>query len=188
MLHQQRLAILGLGKIGGTLAGALLEQGVIAPEQLRGTTGHPQSAQAAGARYGITVDCDNAGAVRASDLIILAVKPQRMPAILAEIRPAVRPEQLFITIAAAIQTGYVEQQLGQEISVIRGMPNMPCLVQAGMTVLCPGRRVGQEQLTLARQIFAAVGRVALLDREELMDAVTGLSGSGPAYAYVIIEA
>ena len=63
MLHQQRLAILGLGKIGGTLAGALLEQGVIAPEQLRGTTGHPQSAQATGARYGITVDCDNAGAM-----------------------------------------------------------------------------------------------------------------------------
>ncbi|HED03556.1 MAG TPA: pyrroline-5-carboxylate reductase [Candidatus Fraserbacteria bacterium] len=188
MLDQQRLAILGLGKIGGTLAGALLEQGVIAPEQLRGTTGHPESAQAAGARYGITVDCDNAGAVRASDLVILAVKPQRMPAILAEIRPAVRPEQLFITIAAAIQTGYVEKQLGQEISVIRGMPNMPCLVQAGMTVLCPGRRVSQEQLTLAQQIFAAVGRVALLDREELMDAVTGLSGSGPAYAYVIIEA
>lgn len=189
MLSSKGVAILGMGKIGGTLASALLKRGVIAPKQLRGTSGHPESAQEASAQYGITVTCDNASAVAASDLIILSVKPQTMPAVLREIREAgaVQSEKLFITIAAAMTTRYVEEALGAHMAVIRGMPNMPCLVAAGMTVLCPGRHAREDQINLAQEIFAAVGRVAVIDREDLMDAVTGLSGSGPAYAYIMIE-
>ncbi len=187
MLSSKRVAIVGMGKIGGTLTSALLKRGVIPPAQLQGTSGHPESAQAASSQYGISVACDNAAAVAASDLIILAVKPQTMPTVLAEIRGTVRIDQLFITIAAAIRTRYVEETLGGSVSVIRGMPNMPCLVEAGMTVLCPGRRVSEGQLSLSKEIFSAVGRVAVIDREDLMDAVTGLSGSGPAYAYIMIE-
>jgi pyrroline-5-carboxylate reductase len=189
MLSGKRIAILGMGKIGGTLAAALLTRGVITPERLRGTSGHRESARAASSQYGISVTCDNASAVAASDIVILAVKPQTMPVVLREIREAgaAQSGKLFITIAAAIQTRYVEDALGSNVSVIRGMPNMPALVEAGMTVLCPGRHVSKAQINLAQEIFSAVGRVAVIDREELMDAVTGLSGSGPAYAYIIIE-
>jgi pyrroline-5-carboxylate reductase len=188
MLQDKTIAIVGLGKIGGTLASGLIRNRVVPKENVRGSTAHEETAREARERYGIDVTTDNAALVQGKDVIILAVKPQNMPHVLKEIQGRVTPEQLVITLAAAITTHFVEDNLNGAISVVRAMPNTPCLVSQGMTVLCPGRYATPEHIEMAKQIFSAVGQVAVIDNEELMDAVTGLSGSGPAYCYIVIEA
>ncbi len=187
MLRDKTIAIVGLGKIGGTLASGLIRNRVVPKENVQGSTAHEETAREARERYGIVVTTDNAALVQGKDIIILAVKPQNMPRVLEEIQGHVTPEQLVITLAAAITTHFVEDNLNGAISVVRAMPNTPCLVSQGMTVLCPGRYATPEHVEMAKQIFSAVGQVAVIDNEELMDAVTGLSGSGPAYCYIMIE-
>jgi len=189
MALRRKIAVIGVGKIGGTLIRGLIERRVVSADRLAGSTAHEETAKAAAQRYHIPVGRDNARLVRDRDVIILAVKPQNMAQVLEEIRGHVRPEQLVITLAAAITTRFVEERLGrgQRISVVRAMPNMPCLVGQGMTVLCPGRFARPKHVEVAREIFSAVGRVEVIDNEDLMDAVTGLSGSGPAYGYIMIE-
>ena len=188
VLRDKTIAIVGLGKIGGTLAQGLIRNRVVPKANVQGSTGHEASAREAQERLGIVVTTDNAALVRGKDVVILAVKPQTMPRVLEQLRGAVTEEQLVITLAAAITTRFVEEQLDGAISVVRAMPNTPCLVGQGMTVLCPGRYAMPEHVEIALAIFEAVGRVAVIDNEELMDAVTGLSGSGPAYCYIVIEA
>ncbi len=192
MLEDKRIAVIGLGKIGGTLASSLIRNGVISARNLSGSTAHPETAKQFSDRYGITAHTDNAKLVRDKDIIILAVKPQNMPRVLEEIHDQITSRQLVITLAAAITTPYVEEHLGKRgkrdgIPVVRAMPNTPCLVNEGMTVLCPGKHAQRAHVDMARAIFSAVGLVEVIDNEELMDAVTGLSGSGPAYGYIIIE-
>lgn len=188
MLKGRKIAILGLGKIGGALASSLVRNKIVPKEHLVGTTGHRDSALEAAKRCGIRTLTDNVRAIADAQIVILAVKPQTMKKVLIEIRDAVRDDQLLITLAAARTTRFIEEHLQKNIPVVRAMPNTPCLVNAGMTVLCPGRYASKEHIELAKEIFAAVGLVAVIDNEELMDAVTALSGSGPAYAYIIIEA
>jgi len=186
-MQDLRVAIVGLGKIGSTLASGLIRNNVIPKENLSGSTAHEETAAEAASRFGIEVLTDNGRLVRGREIIILAVKPQGMAQVLGEISTEVGPDQLVITLAAAITTRFVEEHLKDKIPVVRAMPNMPCLVNQGMTVLCPGRYAKMEHIELARSIFSSVGRVEVIDNEELMDAVTGLSGSGPAYGYIIIE-
>jgi pyrroline-5-carboxylate reductase len=188
MLKGTKIAIIGLGKIGGALASSLVRNKIVSRHHLVGTTGHRDSALEAAKRYGIRTLTDNIQAIRDAQLIILAVKPQTMKKVLTEIKDAIREDQLLITLAAARTTRFIEETLQKKIAVVRAMPNTPCLVNAGMTVLCPGRYATHEHIEIARQIFAAVGLVAVIDNEDLMDAVTALSGSGPAYAYIMIEA
>lgn len=193
MLQDKRIAIIGLGKIGGTLASSLIRNKVVSAKNLSGSTAHPDTARQFSDRYGIPAHTDNAKLVQDKDIIILAVKPQNMPRVLEEIRDEIASDQLVITLAAAITTPYVEEHLGSRrgrrdrIPVVRAMPNTPCLVNEGMTVLCPGKHAQRAHVEMARAIFSAVGLVEVIDNEELMDAVTGLSGSGPAYGYIIIE-
>jgi pyrroline-5-carboxylate reductase len=187
MLSQKRITIIGAGKMGGTLAAALVKGGTVAAERLVATTAHEASALAAQERYGLRAVVGNVEAARSADIVILAVKPQVMGPVLEELQREIRPDQLVISLAAAIPTGFVEAGLAEGVPVIRCMSNTPCQVGEGMSVLCPGRLATDEHMALARAIFAAVGRVAELDNESLMDAVTGLSGSGPAYAFVVIE-
>ncbi len=191
MLEEQSIGIVGLGKIGGALARGLVHTGTVPADRIVGSTRHPETAERARERYGVNVSTDNAGVVRDKDVVILALKPQSTPDVLASIREHVRPDQLIITLSAAVSTGFVEDQLGQtgdQFRVVRAMPNTPCLIGHGMTLLCAGRYAEPRHLDLAKQIFAAMGRVAVTDDESHMDAATGLSGSGPAYGYTIIEA
>ncbi len=188
MLKGRKLAIIGLGKIGGALASSLVRNKIVSKENIVGTTGHRDSALEAAKRYGIRTLTDNVQAIRDAQIVILAVKPQTMKRVLTEIQDTVREDQLVITLAAARTTRFIEETLQKKIPVVRAMPNTPCLVNAGMTVLCPGRYATKEHIEIARKIFASVGLVAIIDNEDLMDAVTALSGSGPAYAYIMIEA
>jgi len=186
MLSNKKIAILGMGKIGGNLAGSLIRNGVVEAHNLCGTTAHEESAQAAADRYGISVGTDSTTAIEGVDIVVLAIKPQNMADLLNQIKAVLKPDQLLITLSAAITTSFIES-IASGLPVIRAMSNTPCLVSAGMTVLCPGAKANDEHLELARAIFSAVGEVEVIDNEELMDAVTALSGSGPAYAYIIIE-
>ncbi|MDW8329734.1 MAG: NAD(P)-binding domain-containing protein, partial [Candidatus Bipolaricaulota bacterium] len=134
MLQEKKIAILGMGKIGSALASSLVRNRIVLPENLIGTTGHRESALEASKRYGLKVLTDNVKAVAASEIVILAVKPQTMKKVLTEIKDVLRPEHLIITLAAARTTRFIEDHLQKSVAVVRAMPNTPCLVNAGMTV------------------------------------------------------
>lgn len=185
-LNQLHVAVLGAGKMGGILLQGFLKQQMFAPDHLRATVGHEDRAAALSAQWGIEVSTNNTAAVRQSDVILLGVKPFQMPALLEEIQPALTPEKLLISFAASVKTSTIEKTAGMEIPVIRAMPNTPSMLGAGIAALCRGKFVSEDQIELASRIFEAVGRTVVVD-EKHMDAVTGLSASGPAYIYIILE-
>jgi pyrroline-5-carboxylate reductase len=186
-LPHVRVAVLGAGKMGGILLQAFLKQRLFAPEQIHATVGHVERALALSTQWGVDVTTNNLEAVRQSDLILLGVKPFQVPDLIAEIRPALTPDKTLISFAASVKTRAIEEAAGLEIAVIRAMPNTPSALGAGAAALCRGRFVKPEQMELAERIFETVGRTVTVD-EKHMDAVTGLSASGPAYIYIIIEA
>lgn len=184
-LQDKKLAVIGLGKLGGILVKAFLDRGLLQAEQVRGTVQHPDRAERRRREYGIEVSTDNTAAARWADILLVAVKPKLVKPVLEEMAPLLRPEQLLISVAASVTTSYIEAVVG-EMPVVRAMPNTPCAVGAGMTALCGGRFATENQVALARQLFDAVGQTVVLD-ETHFDAVTGLSASGPAYIYIILE-
>ena len=187
VLPNLRVAILGAGKMGGILLQAFLKNNLLLPDQLVATVQHPDRALALSAQFGVNVGTDNLAAARQADVILLGVKPIQVPAVLEEILPALTPSKLLLSFAASVKTRAIEDAAGCDLAVIRAMPNTPALLSAGATALCSGRFVSAEQIALAQRIFSTVGRTVVVD-EKHMDAVTGLSGSGPAFLYIIIEA
>jgi pyrroline-5-carboxylate reductase len=187
VLPNLRVAILGAGKMGGILLQAFLKNNLLLHEQLVATVQHPDRAQALSAQFGIDVGIDNLAAATQADIILLGVKPIQVPALIAEIAPALTPAKLLLSFAASVMTRAIEDVAGCDLAVIRAMPNTPALLSAGATALCSGRFVTAQQMALAQRIFSTVGRTVVVD-EKHMDAVTGLSGSGPAFLYIIIEA
>lgn len=186
MLKGKKLAVIGVGKLGEALVLGLLKQGSLHPEDIVGTVKHESSLKRVKERLGIEVALDNGSAVEQRDLILIAVKPQNMDRVLHEIAGRINKNQLLITVAASVSTSFVQERISKEVPVVRAMPNTPCLYNAGMTALCGGANVTEEHLAIAEQIFQSVGRTVFLD-ESLFDGVTGLSASGPAYLYVVIE-
>ena len=182
-----RVAVLGAGKMGGILLQAFLKQRLFAPDQIHATVGHAERALALSTQWGVDVSTNNLEAVRNSDLILLGVKPFQVPDVIAEIRPALTKAKTLISFAASVKTRAIEEAAGMEIAVIRAMPNTPSALGAGAAALCRGRFVSPQQMEMAERIFETVGRTVTVD-EKHMDAVTGLSASGPAYIYIIIEA
>jgi pyrroline-5-carboxylate reductase len=187
VLPNLRVAILGAGKMGGILLQAFLKNNLLLPDQLLATVQHPDRALALSAQFGVNVGTDNLAAARQADVILLGVKPMQVPAVISEILPALNPSKLVLSFAASVKTRAIEDAAGCDLAVIRAMPNTPALLSAGATALCSGRFVTPQQIALAQRIFSTVGRTVVVD-EKHMDAVTGLSGSGPAFLYIIIEA
>jgi pyrroline-5-carboxylate reductase len=186
MKLEKKLAILGLGKLGGLLADAFLSRGLLTAEDLVATVRHPDRARLLGERHPFEITIDNRMAAARSDIVLLAVKPQGMEEVAEAIRPVVSKKKLVISILASVPTASIEASLKPGVPVIRAMPNTPCSVGEGMTVLSRGKSVSDSDLALASRLFDTVGRTLVLD-EKHMDAVTGLSASGPAYIYVILE-
>ena len=186
-LPHVRVAVLGAGKMGGILLQAFLKQNLFSPDQIHATVGHAERALALSTQWGVDVSTDNLAAAKQSDLILLGVKPFQVPALIEEIRPALTKDKTLISFAASVKTRSIEDASGLELAVIRAMPNTPSALGAGAAGLCRGRFVSTEQMELAQRIFETVGRTVIVD-EKHMDAVTGLSASGPAYIYIIIEA
>jgi pyrroline-5-carboxylate reductase len=138
-------------------------------------------------RYGIETAATNAEAVESADLVLLCVKPQMAAGVLSEIAPVLREDQLLVSILASVTTGYIERRLEGRFPVVRAMPNTPTRISAGMTALCAGSHADEAALERSRSLFEPLGRT-LLVQEAQMDAVTGLSASGPAFLYIVIEA
>ena len=182
-----RVAVLGAGKMGGILLQGFLKNNLFAADQIVATVQHPDRALALSAQFGVEVGTDNLAAAQTADVILLGVKPIQVPALVAEIQPALTPQKMIVSFAASVTTASIEAAAGCELAVVRAMPNTPAMIGAGVTALCPGRFCDAEQLAVAQRIFNTVGRSVIVD-EKHMDAVTGLSGSGPAFLYIIIEA
>src|SRR5262249_32831416 len=192
-LFESRLAVLGAGKLGGILLRAYLKQELFLSSNVTATVRHAERAAALANELGIVVTNDNREAVKGADIILLTVKPQTVGQVLQEIAPEIGSESLLVSVAASVPTGFVEQQLAaasggkhDKIAVVRAMPNTPAAVGCGMTTICGGTHATPDHLQVARSMFDAVGRTIVLD-EKHMDAVTGLSASGPAFAYIILE-
>ena len=185
-ISKLRIAVIGAGKMGGILIQAFLTQKLFAPEQILATVAHADRAAALSSQWGIKVTTDNFAAAGAADLILLGVKPFQIPDVMEQIRPALTSKKALLSFAASVKTSAIEDAAGKEISVIRAMPNTPSMLGAGAAALCRGRFVKDEQMLLAERIFQTVGRTVIVD-EKHMDAVTGLSASGPAFIYIILE-
>jgi pyrroline-5-carboxylate reductase len=180
------IGFLGAGNMAEALLRGLL-RGHAAAEQISASGPREERMFELAKRYGIFTTTDNAALAERSEILILAVKPQILRRVLDEISPRVRPDALVISIAAGVPIAAIAERLKPQTRVIRTMPNTPALVDAGATAISGGAHVTPADLALARRIFDAVGISVVLD-EGLLDAVTGLSGSGPAYIFLILEA
>jgi len=180
-----QIAIIGAGVMGETILSAVLKSGhdtgtVVITEK------REERAAELRERYGVRV-LGNVEAAAGADILILVVKPQDMPAVLAEVGPAVRPGSTVMSLAAGIRIAAVEAAVADRVAVIRAMPNTPALVDEGMFGLSPGKDCSDEQLNAASELLESSGKVVVLD-EKHQDALTGVSGSGPAYVFYLAEA
>jgi len=182
------LGVAGTGVMGRTLIRGLLASGVIGPARLWAGDKNASACEAASQELGIPVEADYQHRVPTADLILMCVKPADAAAVLCALRDAgLRRDTLLISILAGVSTERIESLLGRENPVVRAMPNTPCVVGEGMTVICRGRNAAKSHLERAARIFEAVGRCIPAD-EVHFNAITALSGSGPGYQFLIIEA
>jgi len=172
-----KLSIIGMGKMGEAIAQGLAESAIGNDYEIWGTTRTEESAQEVRDHLKITCGTQNREAIVRADIILLAIKPHQIEKILVENRSHFRANQLVISICAS----------GGKPAFVRAMPNTPCLIKAGVTALCGGRGAKATDLKEAEKIFGELGLVTILE-ESLFDGVTGLSGCGPAYIYLMIEA
>lgn len=186
MLKDKTIGFIGGGNMAEALIRGLLAGGVPTADILVAEPVAERRASLAD-RYGIAVTEDNRSVAAASDVIILAVKPQTAPAVLAEIGAAVTPEKLLVSIMAGIRTDAIEAACPAGARLVRVMPNTPALVLEAASAIAPGACATGGDISLTRRIFELVGKAWLVE-EKLLDAVTGLSGSGPAYVLTFIEA
>ena len=186
LLREKRVAFIGCGNMGSVLISGTLKSGLISKDKVLVTDIRPERLEYIREREGISITEKNREAVEKSDVIVLAVKPQVIGKVLSEIRDVVTGDKVIISIAAGITTGFIEEALGKEVPVVRVMPNTPCLVKTGASGISPGKYAGEQEETIAEEMFRGVGIVVKVP-EQMLDAVTALSGSGPAYIFYIIE-
>ena len=181
-----RLAVLGAGQLGETLIRGLIDAGLAAPADVCVTTAHGVRSAELAKRLGVRAETSNAAAVAHANVVLLAVKPQQAVKVLLEVGPKLTADQLLVSAVASLSLAILERHVGANVPVVRAMPNTPALVREGMTALAGGSHARPEHLERAEKLFGAVGQTIVLD-ERHMDAVTGLSASGPAFIYIVIE-
>jgi pyrroline-5-carboxylate reductase len=186
-LRDKTIAVIGAGNMGEALIRGLLVSKAIEPHQLVAADVRTHRLDLFSTQFGISVATDNSAAVADADIVLLAVKPQQMASVLAGLREQISPEKLVISIAAGIPTTKIEKELGDSTHVVRVMPNTPAQIGEGAAALCKGQHATDDDLAAADAILSAVGITASTD-ESLLDAVTALSGTGPAYVFLIAEA
>src|ERR671911_831882 len=187
MADARRIAILGAGKIGEALLAGLLSTDWRKPDEIVATVRREERAKELGERFGIHVTTSNTEAVAGAGVVVIAVKPQDFDVLLGEIGGLFSPDQVVLSIAAAVPTGAIERRLAEPVPVLRAMPNTPATVHEGVAGLCAGTHAGEEHLAATDDVLSHVGRVVRVP-ETYMDAVTAVSGSGPAYFALLAEA
>jgi pyrroline-5-carboxylate reductase len=184
---EKRIGFIGAGQMATALGEGFVRAGLVNPSDFVASDPSSEAcarfAQATGGR----VLTSNLEVARVADVLFLAVKPQQMVRVAAELRGKIGPDMLVISIAAGIRLATLEQGFGENLRLVRVMPNTPCLVRQGASAYCLGGKATAADGDLVQQLLSAVG-LAVAVEEKLLDAVTGLSGSGPAFVYVIIEA
>jgi pyrroline-5-carboxylate reductase len=181
-----QIGILGAGRLGEALLSGLLRSGATAPDRIRATVRHDARAAELSERHGIDVSTDSAAVADWADVVVIAVKPQSLDGLLTQIKGHIRPGEPVISVVAGVPTSRFEQALG-DVPVVRVMSNVPVLVDEAMSAISPGAHATAEHLAVADALLARVGRVVHLPEDDL-DAVTALSGSGPAYFFLLAEA
>ncbi len=187
MLKGKKVGVIGGGKMGGALIGGILARHLLPAEAVMVADADHKQREEVKKVHGVQVTESNRMAAKAAQVIILAVKPQNMAEVLGDISGVVDKSKLVISIAAGIPIRFIAERLKMGVRIIRTMPNTPALIGEGMAALAAGPAATAEDMTIALHIFNAVGKSVVV-KEEQMDAVTGLSGSGPAYAFIMIEA
>ena len=182
-----KLAVLGGGKMGEALVGGLLASGWRSADEITVTGRREERLAELSKNYGVEVTTDNAAAVSGATVVVLAVKPQDIEPLLAEISAQVSQDQTVLSVVAAIPTSFIEERLGAPVAVVRAMPNTPSVVHEGMAGIAAGKHADEEHTALAREVLEHVGRVVVVP-ESYLDAVTAISGSGPAYFALLAEA
>lgn len=185
-LKPKKFAFIGAGKMGETLINGILASGEVKNDQIIATTRHGKRLGQLSERLPIITTLNNIEAVENADVILLCVKPQAANEILTELQDVLKPNQVLISIVASLTTAMIESKLLNKVPVVRAMPNTPSLVGAGMTSICGGKFAETRHIELTENIFKLIGRTLVLD-ENYFDSVTGLSASGPAFIYIIIE-
>lgn len=180
------IAIIGVGRMGEALLNGLLRSGWVEAQQVIGSARREERGKAVADVYGVRVTTDNQAAIREADVVVLAVKPQSLPSLLAEDGSAFRPEQTVISVVAGISTSSIQDAIPGEVPVVRVMSNVCVQVDEAMSVVSAGTHASDGDLELAERILEHVGKVIRLPEEHL-DAVTALSGSGPAYIALLAE-
>ena len=186
-VNGRRIAILGGGKIGESLLSGLLSSGWRKPEEIVVTGRRQERIDELAERYGVETTLSNADAVSGAGFIVIAVKPQDFDVLLGEVGGLFTPEQTVLSVAAAMPTAKIERHLSDGVPVLRAMPNTPATVHEGVAGLCAGAHAKGEHLAMAEEVLTHVGRVVQVP-EPYMDAVTAVSGSGPAYFALLAEA
>ncbi len=181
------LGFIGAGNMAGALIKGLLHSGTVKPNHVVASDVSPERLAHLEKLHGIRTTTDNHELVRTCDVIVLAVKPQAIDKVLAQMAKDIEKRHLVVSVAAGVPVVAIEGKLPAGTRLVRSMPNTAAIVLAGATAIAAGTHASEKDLEIARHIFEAVGRVVTLD-ESLLDAVTGLSGSGPAYVMVMIEA
>jgi pyrroline-5-carboxylate reductase len=186
MLADKKLGIIGTGNMGGAIIGGLIKVGLLKPEKIFAFDVDDKKLDEFCQTHRINKCASNTEVVKQSDLILLSVKPQNMREVLEDIEPAVTDDKSFLTVAAGIPTVFIEGLLKKDIPVVRAMPNTPGLIGSGATAIAPGRLANEVDMKIAETIFSSIGIVVMAEEKDL-DAVTALSGSGPAYFFLLIE-
>jgi pyrroline-5-carboxylate reductase len=187
LIKDKKIGIIGAGAMGGALCRGLIAAGAAPAGSILVSDPHAEHLNALGESLGVKTTDSNARVAKFCDIVVLAVKPQTIHAVLAEIGATLQPAQLLISIAAGVRLATIENTLTSPVPVVRAMPNTAAQVKAGACAYCRGTHADEQHLAWASEIFHSVGTAVEVE-ERMMDAVTALSGSGPAYVYLMIEA
>jgi pyrroline-5-carboxylate reductase len=182
-----KLAVLGAGKMGEALIAGLVASGWRKPEDIVATARSPDRLEALAAAHGVATTTSNPEAVAGAQVVVLAVKPQDVESLLGDLSPHLGADHTVLSVVAAITTSFIESRLSGPVPIVRAMPNTPSIVHEGMAGVAPGRHAADEHLSIARDVLSHVGRVVTVP-ESYLDAVTAISGSGPAYFALLAEA
>lgn len=188
MLTEKKIGLIGTGNMGEALVDGLIGSRSAQPENIVCSDVREDTLKSIQAKYGVGTTSDNIEVVKGSEIIIYAVKPQIMAPVLKQTAPYLDMSKLIISVAAGVPLAAIESRLNKSLRLIRVMPNIAVSVREGATAIAAGANAGQDDIKIAKAIFDSVGRSIFIEENVLMDAITGLSGSGPAYIFLIVDA
>ncbi len=187
MEEKMKIGFIGLGNMACAMISGMLGQGIVSAEEICGSAKTQKTRDAVRERFGIDVKASNAAVAEEAQTLILAVKPQFLAGVIAEVRDAVQPDTLVISIAAGKTLAWLEEAFGRRMKMVRCMPNTPAIVGEGCTGVCLNGAVSEEEMKYSLRLMESFGKASLVE-ERLMDAVGAVSGSSPAYVFLFIEA